>query len=180
MNDAIQKIRDFFRENKSGDPQKIISFFTFLLFGDGKPTASDDTFSTLRDNVEDKDVDAQYCLGFCYENGIGIPENKEEAAKWYREAAERGHADAQWRLGLYYGYCHNNGIAIPGGELQIGRWFSKAAEQGHPGAQYCLGACYEKAVGVEQEDEEKAINWYRKAAEQGHKEAAEALKRLSE
>ena len=38
---------------------------------------------------------AQYQLGCCYENGIGVKEaNLEEAKYWYREAAKQGDADA--------------------------------------------------------------------------------------
>jgi uncharacterized protein len=33
---------------------------------------------------------AQYHLGFMYLKGEGVPENYEEAAKWFRLSAERG------------------------------------------------------------------------------------------
>jgi TPR repeat protein len=44
--------------------------------------------------AEQGDADAQCDLGFAYYKGEGIPENKVEEAKWYRLAAEQGHADA--------------------------------------------------------------------------------------
>jgi uncharacterized protein len=41
---------------------------------------------------------AQYGLGFMYTNGQGVPQDYVEAVKWYRLAAEQGHAVAQGSL----------------------------------------------------------------------------------
>ena len=38
---------------------------------------------------------AQYALGLRYARGEGLNEDASEAAKWFLEAAEQGHADAQ-------------------------------------------------------------------------------------
>ena len=38
---------------------------------------------------------AQYNLGWMYANGEGVPEDDAEAVRWYRLAADQGHADAQ-------------------------------------------------------------------------------------
>ena len=37
-----------------------------------------------------------------YASGEGVPENDTEAVKWYRLAAEQGHAVAQFHLGIKY------------------------------------------------------------------------------
>ena len=37
----------------------------------------------------------QYTLGLIYANGDGVPEDDAEAVRWYRLAAEQGHASAQ-------------------------------------------------------------------------------------
>ena len=37
-----------------------------------------------------------------YANGEGVPENDAEAVKWFRLAAEQGHAGAQFNLGGMY------------------------------------------------------------------------------
>jgi len=42
-------------------------------------------------------LEAQYQLGYCYENGIGVPINVERAKFWYARAAERGHSNARSR-----------------------------------------------------------------------------------
>ena len=41
---------------------------------------------------------AQYNLGVCYENGRGVTKSISEAVKWYRKAAEKGHARAKEKL----------------------------------------------------------------------------------
>lgn len=41
---------------------------------------------------------AQYCLGRCYEGGIGTEENISQAKEWYRRAAGAGYKEAEERL----------------------------------------------------------------------------------
>ena len=79
-----------------------------------------------------------------------------------RKAAERGDANAQYRLGS----CYSNGYGVETNEVEAVRWYRMAAEQGHAGAQGCLGMCYANGDGVETNKAE-AVKWYRKAAEQG-------------
>jgi uncharacterized protein len=38
-------------------------------------------------------LNAQYNLGVMYAIGQGVPEDDAEAVKWYRKAAEQGHAE---------------------------------------------------------------------------------------
>jgi TPR repeat protein len=43
---------------------------------------------------------AQFCLGYMYDEGKGLPRDPTEAARWYEEAAARGDAEAQHNLAL--------------------------------------------------------------------------------
>jgi TPR repeat protein len=105
------------------------------------------------------DPEAQYQLGkHCYDM-----KNYADAVKWYRKAAEQGHAEAQYWLGR----CYFDGRGITRDRAEAIKWWRKAAEQGHAGAQYWLGLCYEKGQGVSK-DFAEAAKWYRKAAEQGN------------
>lgn len=54
-----------------------------------------------RKAAEQGNIDAQYILGDCYENGYGVEENENEAVKWYRKAAEQGHGEAKERLHIH-------------------------------------------------------------------------------
>ena len=84
------------------------------------------------------------------------------AAKGYRAHAEKGHADAQYNLGLMY----MNGQGVRRDDGQALTWFYRAAKQGHALAQTNLGSLYEAGRGVQKNDSE-AVRWYRSAADQG-------------
>jgi len=94
------------------------------------------------------------------------------AAHW-RQAADRGDANAQNNLGNAY----ENGRGVEKNAAQAASWFRKAAEQGYAAAQFNLGRMYQQGRGVEK-DEAKAASWFRKAADQGFAPAREALRRL--
>ncbi len=42
---------------------------------------------------------AQASLGFMYAKGQGVAQDYQEAVRWYRLAAEQGHASGQFSLG---------------------------------------------------------------------------------
>ena len=52
--------------------------------------------------AEGGDTTAQWNLGVMYDTGEGVPQDDEEAVKWYTKAAEQGDVDAQWNLGVMY------------------------------------------------------------------------------
>ena len=73
-----------------------------------------------------------------YDNGEGVPQDYKEAVKWYRLAAEQGHAKAQYNLGLMY----DNGEGVPQDYKEAVKWYRLAAEQGVASAQTNLGFMY--------------------------------------
>ena len=96
---------------------------------------------------------AQFHLGRCYKNGVGVVQNKGEAVKWFSKI----NPDWQFTIGcrLYEeGGEHNKTEAV--------KWWRKAAERGERQAQLILGYCYERGAGVSQ-DKTEAAKWYRKA-----------------
>jgi TPR repeat protein len=123
-----------------------------------------------------------------YSKGEGVPKDDEEAARWYRKAADQGHADAQAKLGLMY---YTGVGVIPRGKdyREAIHWFRKAADQGHADAQFSIGVIcderdgakeyeltwfewlYAKSAGASGPDYARGLDWYRKAANQGHAKA---------
>ena len=85
-----------------------------------------------------------------------------KAVKWFYEAAEQGHADAQNDLGTMY----VSGRGIAQSDTEAVKWFRRAADQGNAVAQYNVGLMYQNGRGLAQSDIE-AAKWYRKAADQG-------------
>ena len=116
------------------------------------------------------DADAQYNLGFMYDEGRGMPKDDKKAVEWYRKAAKQGNADAQIHLGFMY----MNGYGVPQDDKKAVEWYRKAADQKHPIAQHNLGFMYDEGRGVPKDDK-KAVEWYRKAAKQGDADAQYTL-----
>lgn len=100
----------------------------------------------------------------------GTQTDYSEAAKWFRKAAEQGHARSCFKIGWMY----EHGEAVPEDKDKAGKWFLKAAEQGHAKSQVRLAQLLDAAEVFLNEiesivDEEvEAAKWYQKAAEQGN------------
>ena len=58
-----------------------------------------DAITEIRRQAEQGDADAQYNLGYRYATGIGVPQDRAEAARWLRLAADQGHIQAEDFLG---------------------------------------------------------------------------------
>jgi TPR repeat protein len=69
---------------------------------------------------------AQFYLGFLYDTGQGVPQDKREAVKWICEAANKGLASAQYAMGVHYA----QGEGVLQDYVQAHMWFSLAADQG--------------------------------------------------
>jgi len=90
-----------------------------------------------------------------YGTGQGIPMDHAEAVRWYRLAADQGHAEAQRYLGIMYRFGVGLGAAGRASAIDRGeavRWFRLAADQGLASAQNDLGFMYGTGAGVPQDD----------------------------
>lgn len=121
----------------------------------------------LRARAELSDLDAQNALGNAYNEGqAGLKQDYAEALKWYRRAAEKGFAPAQYNLGLAYEQGH--GVAAD--EQQAFKYYLQAAEQGFGVAQFNVGNMYAAGRGIGR-DLFEANLWFKQAAEKGIVEA---------
>ena len=80
--------------------------------------------------------------------------------KTTQAAADRGDADAQFSMGIYYANLHAHDYP------QASHWFLQAAMQNHSLAQFNLGVMCALGQGI-QKDDAKALQWFQKAADQG-------------
>eukprot|EP01006_Ploeotia_vitrea_P052431 TRINITY_DN67685_c0_g1_i2.p1 TRINITY_DN67685_c0_g1~~TRINITY_DN67685_c0_g1_i2.p1 ORF type:complete len:828 (-),score=363.34 TRINITY_DN67685_c0_g1_i2:58-2307(-) len=103
----------------------------------------------------------QHLLGYCYGSGLGVDKDVGDQVRWYRLAADNGHAGAQCSLGL----CYWHGIGVAKSLTDAAMWYRRAADQGNAVAQSNVGACYKLGAGVDQSIAQ-AVQWYRRAAEQ--------------
>jgi TPR repeat protein len=106
--------------------------------------------------------EALFREGQRHDRGDGVPVDMAEAARWYRMAAERGHAGAQVSLGVML----SQGLGVARDEAQAVRWFSEAAQAGDASGQYSLGLMLHQGQGVAR-DLAGARRWYEAAARQG-------------
>ena len=97
----------------------------------------------------------------------------EEAAFWFRKAAEQGHVEAAMQLGSMYA----EGEGVDKSCAEAAYWYCKAANQGNVLAAdelIDLGTLYAEGTGVPQNDTE-AARLFRVAADQGLADAQARL-----
>ena len=92
-------------------------------------------------------------------NAKQLAEDYEQAAEWYRKAAEKGDIGGETRLAALY----RDGRGLARDMTQAAEWYRKAAEQGDPTAQATLGVLYSMGQGVAHSDVE-AYYWLDLAA----------------
>ena len=133
-------------------------------------------------------IKATYELGQCYENGLGVEQNKERAEYYYRIAAQCGHIHAQTRLELMRPSLYSAEQATQAEQkVRLGdtssafelyrfyreshlakaiRFLKKAAQAGHEKAMICLALHYKLGTGVRKQIGQYA-EWLHKAADNG-------------
>lgn len=113
--------------------------------------------------------------GLRYQKAFGVPKDLGEAAAQYKIAAEREHAEAQYRLGTFL----EKGVGVDRQDpAKAVAWYRRAAEQGHASAQYKLGTFLYNGIGTEKNSSE-AIYWLCKAELSGVGGARDVLQKRS-
>ena len=87
-------------------------------------------------------------------DGRIVPDLDKQAMSWFRQAAEQGNDEDQFRLATVY----YNGEGATQDYAKAFIWFEKASDQNNFHAQYSLGLMYANGKGVAK-DESKAQEW---------------------
>lgn len=155
---------------------------------------------SLLESADNGDVSAQYRVGdwFYSHEGVGMSDcYRKIAVMWYIKAAEQGHIEAQFKLGL----CYEEGSGVLCDKAEAIKWYKKAADQG---SRYAIhnylklkynGKNYEQVIKYREQlcfvaddgyiesqyalgewfnnhnksaYKEEAFLWYSKAAKKGH------------
>uniref|UniRef100_A0A7S3GBP6 Uncharacterized protein n=1 Tax=Palpitomonas bilix TaxID=652834 RepID=A0A7S3GBP6_9EUKA len=125
---------------------------------------------SLLQRADEGDVEALNEMGLRLERGEGAPVNLALAAKYFSDAAAKGHADG----------CYNYGVALFKGRGVCKdaegalKWFIEAEKQGHAFATFMVAQFVEAGVGCEQ-DTLKAASLYKRAQALGVEDAAGKL-----
>ncbi len=107
---------------------------------------------------------AEYLLGVMADNGLGpVPLDPTEAARWYKRAAEKNNADAQFALANDYATARG----VPVDAKQAVTWLQRAAKNNHTGAMLSLAGLLDTGLGGIEQKTDEAANWIKQAADAG-------------
>ena len=133
--------------------------------------------------VVHNDPVAQFCLGFMYKHGKGVPPDPQKAIEWYTKAAEQDYVPAQNDLGVMYERIGTR-VLLSGEESGIKilitalRGFHDAAKQGNPTAQFNAALMCRLAASLSLSvpsfiDSTKAMEFHRLVVSWNEKAAAQ-------
>jgi len=190
------------RAAESGDAEAQFKLAKFYETGKGVLQNTDQAIRWYQKAAAQGHVDAQYefagalgrenpeavfLMGKMYLDGAGgVKKDVAEAIKRFKQAAVKGHVEAQYLLGVIYA----EGEGVEKDNAAAAKWWEMAAKQGHlkaknalkmgqvlkaaesgdAEAQYKLAGFYEEGNGFPK-DAVKAFAWYKRSAEQGSAKA---------
>ena len=117
-----------------------------------------------------------YKLGNDYANGKnGKTKSDKRAFEHYMAAAQMGHHESYWKVGLEYRY----GPGVEVNYAEAVRWWKKYVEvRSNNHVEKCIGECYRDGGHGLTANRDEAIRWFRKAANGGNEDAAKALREM--
>jgi len=129
--------------------KKLFSFLALLVFATASSADFNDgvfafakgeygkAYNTMRSLAETSNhAIAQYYVAKMYHEGKGVGQNDDEAAEWFRKAAEQRVSQAQYHLGdLYF-----NGKGLPKDYEYAYAWYRVGAEHKHKKSMAALDA----------------------------------------
>lgn len=117
---------------------------------------------SLADAAAAGDPNALFEIGARFTEGRGVAPDLSEAANWYKLAADRGLAPAQYRLANLF----EKGSGIARDLTKAMTYYKQAAEAGNASAMHNLAVLYASGAAG-QPDYAAAVEWFGKAADFG-------------
>jgi TPR repeat protein len=94
-----------------------------------------------RKSAESGNAIAQYWLGECYAEGVGVAKDEKLAVEWrgraaakFLRSAEKGDVEAQECIAE----CHEKGHGVPQDAAEARKWYQRAADNGSENARKWL------------------------------------------
>lgn len=138
------------------------------------PEGTEDFLETLI-LAKSGDAAAQYKTGQFLERGEQVKQDRVEAQRWLRKAAEQGLRDAQMSLGMVY---FNGWAPLRRDFKEAAKWYYLAAMQGEPNSPSLLAMMYDTGFGLET-DLVHAYIWYSLNPRWKEKRVVEIAEKLS-
>lgn len=118
--------------------------------------------------------ESQKILAQAFLLGQEVPQNFQEAVKWFDMAAREGDSEAQNELAFMY----YTGSGVDQDFSKAYNLFIQASKQGYSLAQYNLGIMFYSGQGVPKADPVASYAWFSIAEVYGHPQAAQAKRFL--
>lgn len=133
--------------------------------------ASEDDFQRLSSLAQRSDLDSQFKLGSFY--FVGKPQKDlKQAEYWWKQAADRGHAEAAVSLAYLYTGRDNPEFGNPQAML---KYLNQSASSGNPMAQHILGNLYMRGIQGVERDPNQARRLFQSACRQNYAASCKAL-----
>lgn len=145
------------------------------LNGEGRKADPAKGIAILEAASKDGDPEAQYLLGFAYNEGQHVKRDTVRALNLFENAAVREHAQAAFLAGNAY----REGEIVPADPEKAAVYMKIAADGGVVEALYLTAEALEHGRGLDQ-DRVKAKHYYEQAAEHGNLEATLAIAKAYE
>ncbi|CFW93320.1 putative Non-specific protein-tyrosine kinase [endosymbiont DhMRE of Dentiscutata heterogama] len=123
-------------------------------------------FELLLKSAESGDSLAQYKLGDCYLDGIGVEKDEYRAFVYYMKSADMGNSNGMLKVGD----CYQYGAGVEKDKKKAFDYYLKAAGLGNQKAMNDVGNCYQHGIGVEK-NFQKAFEYYKRPADLGNASA---------
>ena len=111
----------------------------FLSKGDSK-----NALLLFKQAAELGNAEAQYNLGYCYQEGIEVAKNDSIANIWLLKSAKQGWLNAQYKIA--YSFAVGRGVMKD--DRQAFYWALQCAKQGDPECMFNVVSCYQEGIGV--------------------------------
>lgn len=182
---ASQHYLEYKQSAETGSPYSQYNLGVCHLLGLAVPMSQEIGVYWLRKSAESGVLEAQYALGRCYHDGMGVgepcnqipypycppgygrivKEHIQECVKWWTKAAETGHVEAQYSLGVLLQSSHYAGIDKPVGSIIVreyelsNKWFRRASLSGHKPSMSALAGNIYFGHGADKDSIEAIAYW---------------------
>lgn len=131
------------------------------------PSAQYDQIPSLNMNTKPQAMsDIQFKVGLSYYEGKSVPQNYNEAFRYFKVSADQGHPQAACHLACMY----RLGLGVSKDEKEAFKYYKSAADQGDEGGECDLGGCYLSGIGVSI-DTKLAAFYFKLSADKGNQTA---------
>ncbi len=158
--DAFETVKSF---AQNGSPFAMCMCSRFSQSGWGTVKSGDNAFSWANKASASGFAPGHYELGICYEAGIGVDRNIDEALRCWVLASDAGFGFAALHLAIIH---HSGKLGFPDHALAL-KWAMRAYELDEPMAPLELARWFEEGEGVAR-DESVALMWYERASKLGN------------